>query len=83
MYSRLQAPYQPTSNSNQNPHLVPLPPQVDINSGRGRFQQVNLGTSAEDRTRVEGETKQVTIEEHTQETPLKTQKTTTTTTVIE
>lgn len=49
--SRLQAPYQ--SQNSENPYLTPLPPQVDINSSRGRFQQVNLGTaSAEDRTKL-------------------------------
>ena len=76
MRSRLQAPFQ--SNTGENPHLQPLPPQVDINSGRGRFQQVSLGnTSAEDRTKVEE--KIVVTEE--KETPLKTQKTTTTTVI--
>lgn len=51
MTARLQAPF---TTKEENPYLKPLPPQVDINSSRGRFQQVNLGTpSAEERTRVE------------------------------
>jgi len=79
MRSRLQAPFQ--SNNGENPYLKPLPPQVDINSGRGRFQQVNLGlSSAEDQTKIE---KQVVVEEKTEETPFQTKHTTTTTTVIE
>lgn len=49
--SRLQAPYRPQNQ--ENPYLKPLPPQVNIYSGPGRFQQASLLTnSAEERTRV-------------------------------
>ena len=49
--SRFQAP--PAPKSSENPNLTPLTAQVDPWANRGRFQQVNLGTSsAEDRTKL-------------------------------
>ncbi len=77
-HSRLQAPF---TVSKENPHLVPFTPQVDINSGRGRFQQVSLGmNSAEERTRIPS---QVIVEQTLQAKPVKTETKETTTVVTE
>ena len=51
--SRFQAP--PIQSPDQNPNLKPLPPRVDPWTSRGRFQNVNLPSSAEERTRVQNQ----------------------------
>ena len=76
--SRLQFPYQPPGS--ENPNLVPLPPQVDINSSRGRFQTASLGSySAEEQTRVPDTVYQKIVQTPTG-TEITETKTTTTTT---
>lgn len=75
--SRMQAPFHLPQ---ENPNLKPLPPQVDPNSARGRFQHIGATAEAEERTRV-SQPQEVHIVQS--EAPKPAKETKTTTTIIE
>lgn len=78
--SRFQAP--PVQSPEENPNLKPRAPQIDPWASRGRFQNVNLPSNAEERTRVPD--KNVVFQQKQTTTgPNKVEEEETTTTVME